>query len=95
MKGKTEKRKLTTNSGAPVPDNQNAMTSGRRDPMLLQDVRLLEKLAHCCREIIPERRMHAKGSGACGSFTVAHDITGCAKANIYNNSHNERSEHYE
>ena len=58
------KKKLTTAAGAPVPDNQNAMTAGPRGPMLLQDVWYLEKLAHFDREVIPERRMHAKGSGA-------------------------------
>jgi catalase len=68
----TEK-KLTTAAGAPVPDNQNVMTAGPRGPVLLQDVWFLEKLAHFDREVIPERRMHAKGSGAYGSFTVTHD----------------------
>jgi hypothetical protein len=61
--------KLTTNAGAPVVDNQNVMTAGPRGPMLLQDVWFLEKLAHFDREVIPERRMHADGSGAHGTFT--------------------------
>ncbi len=78
-----KKEKLTTNSGAPVPDNQNAMTAGPRGPMLLQDVWFLEKLAHFDREVIPERRMHAKGSGAYGTFTVTHDITKYTRANIF------------
>ena len=78
----TEK-KLTTNAGAPVPDNQNAMTAGPRGPALLQDIWFLEKLAHFDREVIPERRMHAKGSGAYGTFTVTHDITGFTKAKIF------------
>ena len=47
--------KLTTAAGAPVPDNQNVITAGRRGPMLLQDVWHLEKLAHFAREVIPER----------------------------------------
>lgn len=68
-------KKLTTAAGAPVADNQNTMTAGPRGPALLQDVWLLEKLAHFDREVIPERRMHAKGSGAHGTFTVTHDIT--------------------
>ena len=76
-------KKLTNNVGAPVPDNQNAMTAGPRGPMLLQDVWFLEKLAHFDREVIPERRMHAKGSGAYGTFTVTHDITGYTKAKIF------------
>jgi catalase len=76
-------RKLTTNAGAPVVDNQNVMTAGKRGPMLLQDVWFLEKLAHFDREVIPERRMHAKGSGAYGTFTVTHDITRYTKAKIF------------
>ena len=60
---------LTTAAGAPVTDNQNSMTAGPRGPLLLQDVWLIEKLAHFDREVIPERRMHAKGSGAFGTFT--------------------------
>ena len=61
--------------GRPVVDNQNVLTAGPRGPQLLQDVWFLEKLAHFDREVIPERRMHAKGSGAYGTFTVTHDIT--------------------
>jgi len=77
------KKKLTTNAGAPVPDNQNVLTAGKRGPMLLQDVWYLEKLAQFDREVIPERRMHAKGSGAYGTFTVTHDITKYTKAKIF------------
>ena len=77
------KKKLTTAFGAPVSDNQNAMTAGPRGPMLLQDVWFLEKLAHFDREVIPERRMHAKGSGAYGTFVVTHDITKYTKAKIF------------
>ena len=66
---------LTTNSGAPVVDNQNSMTAGKRGPLLAQDVWLNEKLANFVREVIPERRMHAKGSGAFGTFTVTNDIS--------------------
>ncbi|MBN2083647.1 MAG: catalase [Anaerolineales bacterium] len=77
------KKKLTAAGGAPVPDNQNSLTAGRRGPMLLQDVWFLEKLAHFDREVIPERRMHAKGSGAYGTFTVTHDITKYTKAKIF------------
>jgi catalase len=77
------KKKLTTSAGAPVPDNQNTMTAGPRGPALLQDVWFLEKLAHFDREVIPERRMHAKGSGAFGTFTVTHDITRYTKAKIF------------
>ncbi|MDD2227839.1 MAG: catalase [Candidatus Cloacimonetes bacterium] len=79
---KTRKR-LTTVAGAPVVDNQNVMTAGKRGPILLQDVWLIEKLAHFDREVIPERRMHAKGSGAFGTFTVTHDISKYTKAKIF------------
>ena len=77
------KKKLTTAAGAPVPENQNAMTAGPRGPMLMQDVWYQEKLAHFNREVIPERRMHAKGSGAFGTFTVTHDITRYTKAKLF------------
>lgn len=77
------KKGLTTAAGAPVADNNNSMTAGRRGPMLLQDVWFLEKLAHFDREVIPERRMHAKGSGAYGTFTVTHDITRFTRAKIF------------
>ncbi|WP_027353272.1 catalase [Desulfosarcina sp. BuS5] len=76
-------KKLTNNAGAPVADNQNVMTAGPRGPMLLQNAWFLEKLAHFDREVIPERRMHAKGSGAYGTFTVTHDITRYTKAKIF------------
>ncbi|MCG2615091.1 catalase [Terrimonas sp. NA20] len=75
--------KLTTTTGTPVPDNQNIMTAGDRGPALLQDFWFLEKMAHFDREVIPERRMHAKGSGAYGEFTVTHDITRYTKAAIF------------
>ncbi|NVE01498.1 catalase [Massilia sp. BJB1822] len=74
---------LTTAAGAPVADNQNVQTAGPRGPMLLQDVWHLEKLAHFHREVIPERRMHAKGSGAFGTFTVTQDITRFSKAALF------------
>jgi catalase len=76
-------KKLTTAAGVPVVDNQNIMTAGPRGPALLQDVWLLEKLAHFDREVIPERRMHAKGSGAYGTFTTTHDITRYTRAKIF------------
>jgi len=76
-------KNLTTRNGAPVVDNQNTMTAGKRGPVLLQDVWFLEKLAHFDREVIPERRMHAKGSGAFGAFTVTKDITKYTSAKIF------------
>jgi catalase len=79
----TDKPKLTHVTGAPVVDNQNVLTAGPRGPMLLQDVWFQEKLAHFDREVIPERRMHAKGSGAFGSFTVTHDISRYTRARLF------------
>lgn len=75
--------KLTTAFGAPVVDDDNILTIGPRGPALLQDIWFLEKMANFDREVIPERRMHAKGSGAFGSFTVTHDITRFTKAKIF------------
>jgi catalase len=74
---------LTTAFGAPVPDNQDSLTAGPRGPLLAQDVWLNEKLANFVREVIPERRMHAKGSGAFGTFTVTNDITRYTRAKIF------------
>lgn len=74
---------MTTTAGAPVANNQDSLTAGPRGPMLLQDLWFLEKLAHFDREVIPERRMHAKGSGAFGTFTVTQDITRYTKAAIF------------
>ena len=58
-----EEKKLTAANGRPIADNQNSQTAGQRGPVMLQDPWLIEKLAHFDREVIPERRMHAKGSG--------------------------------
>ena len=79
----TDNKGLRTAAGAPVDNNQDSMTAGPRGPLMLQDTWFLEKLAHFDREVIPERRMHAKGSGAYGTFTVTHDITRWTKANIF------------
>ncbi|TXH50260.1 MAG: catalase, partial [Cellvibrionales bacterium] len=74
---------LTTNFGAPVPNNRDSLTAGARGPLLAQDVWLNEKLANFVREVIPERRMHAKGSGAFGTFTVTKDITKYTRAKLF------------
>ena len=79
----TRNKKLTNSVGAPVADNTNSATAGERGPMMLQNPWFIEKLAHFDREVIPERRMHAKGSGAYGTFTVTHDITAYTKAKIF------------
>lgn len=78
-----KKKPLTTASGTPVVDNLNIQTAGPRGPALLQDVWLIEKLAHFDREVIPERRMHAKGAGAYGTFTVTQDITRYTRARLF------------
>ena len=78
-----KKNNLTTNAGAPVASNNHILTAGPRGPLLMQDVWFQEKLAHFDREVIPERRMHAKGSGAYGTFTVTHDVTRYTKASIF------------
>jgi catalase len=75
--------RFTNATGSPVPDNTNIMTAGRRGPALPQDIRLIEKLAHFDWEVIPERRMHAKGWGAYGTFTTTRDITKYTKAAIF------------
>jgi catalase len=82
MNDQSKRPPLAHASGTPVTDNLNIQTAGPRGPALLQDVWLIEKLAHFAREVIPERRMHAKGSGAHGTFTVTHDITRYTKARI-------------
>ena len=79
----SDKKKLTLTNGAPVGDNQNTLTAGPRGPVLLQDLWFIEKMAHFDREVIPERRMHAKGSAAYGTFTVTHDISKYTKASIF------------
>jgi catalase len=75
--------RFTNATGSPVADNTNILTAGPRGPALLQDIWLIEKLAHFDREVIPERRMHAKGWGAYGTFTVTNDITQYSRARIF------------
>ncbi len=77
-----DEKKLTNEAGAPIADNENAITAGPRGPVMFQDVWLLEKLAHFDREVIPERRMHAKGSGAYGKFICTQDISQYTKAKV-------------
>ena len=79
----SDTKTLTTASGAPVADNQNSRSAGPRGPLLLDDFHLVEKLAHFNRENIPERRVHAKGSGAYGTFTVTRDITRYSSAKLF------------
>lgn len=74
-------KKLTNEVGAPIGENENSITSGERGPVVT-DVWMMEKLAHFDREVIPERRMHAKGSGAYGKLTITHDISRFTKAKV-------------
>ncbi|HML22278.1 MAG TPA: catalase [Aggregatilinea sp.] len=78
-----DQKQLTTAHGAPIGDNQNSLTAGARGPLLMQDYQLLEKMATFNRERVPERVVHAKGSGAFGTFTVTNDITAYTKAKIF------------
>ncbi len=75
----TKHTQLTTADGAPIA-RQQALTAGPRGPVLMQDVALLEQMQHFNRERIPERVVHAKGSGAYGTFTVTHDVAKHTKA---------------
>ncbi|WP_316803852.1 catalase [Pedobacter nototheniae] len=79
----SEKKKLTSASGIPYANNEDSMTVGPRGPILVQDFILHEKMFHFNRERIPERVVHAKGSGAYGTFTVTHDITKYTKAKLF------------
>ncbi|WP_202080152.1 catalase [Caldalkalibacillus salinus] len=76
----SDQRKLTTNQGVPIGDNQNSRTAGQRGPTLLEDYQLLEKLAHFDRERVPERVVHARGSGAHGVFVVKNSMKRYTKA---------------
>jgi catalase len=81
---KEQKRKLTTASGKPYAEHENTMSVGPRGPLLLQDFILHEKMAHFNRERIPERVVHAKGTGAFGTFRVTNDISQYTRAKMFN-----------
>jgi catalase len=74
---------LTSADGAPIAENENSLTAGPRGPILMQDVQLQEQMQHFNRERIPERVVHAKGSGAHGTFRVTNDITRYTRASIF------------
>jgi len=74
---------MTSANGSPVGDNQNSLTAGPRGPLLAQDWQLFEKHAHFNRERIPERVVHAKGSGAFGKLTITGNITKYTKAKVF------------
>ena len=77
------KQTLTNAAGIPVPSNTVSKSVGKQGPLLLEDYTLLEKMAHFNRERIPERVVHAVGSGAYGTFTVTNDITKYTKAKLF------------
>lgn len=83
------KKIMTTAAGCPVADNQNSMSAGPRGPLLMQDVHLMEKLAHFNRERVPERVVHAKGAGAYGTFTVTGDISRYTRAALFSKVGNQ------
>ncbi len=85
----SKKNILTNASGRPYHENEDSMTAGRRGPVLLQDHYLHEKLAHFNRERIPERVVHAKGTGAFGIFKVTGDITKYTRAKLFSTVGNE------
>ncbi|CAG9763191.1 unnamed protein product [Ceutorhynchus assimilis] len=73
----------TTGHGTPIVDKNAPLTVGPRGPILLQDVHLVEELAHFARERIPERVVHAKGAGAFGFFEVTHDVSQYCGAKLF------------
>jgi catalase len=85
----SNKKTMTTAAGCPVADNQNSMSAGPRGPVLMQDVHLMEKLAHFNRERVPERVVHAKGAGAYGTFTVTGDISRYTRAALFSKVGNQ------
>ncbi|HVB04382.1 MAG TPA: catalase [Chitinophagaceae bacterium] len=85
----TKKRRLSTASGRPYVENENSMTAGPRGPVLLEDYILHEKMAHFNRERIPERVVHAKGTGAYGTFTVTHSLAEYTRAKLFSKTGNQ------
>lgn len=75
---------FTTNQGIPLDSDQESLSTGVPGPVLMQDVHLMEKLAHFGRERIPERVVHAKGAGAHGYFEVTHDVSKYTRAAFLN-----------
>src|ERR1700756_1138051 len=74
---------LTRDTGAPIGDNENSQTAGPAGPVLLQDSALIEKLQRFDRERIPERVVHARGTGAFGDFVPSADISDLTKAKVF------------
>ncbi|MGE7991790.1 catalase KatB [Pseudomonas sp. NPDC089554] len=83
ISGTTYATPLTRDNGAPVGDNQNSQTAGPNGSVLLQDVQLIQKLQRFDRERIPERVVHARGTGAHGEFTATADISDLTVAKVF------------
>ena len=73
----------TTDTGAPAPSDRNSLTVGADGPILLHDAHFLNQMAHFNRERIPERNVHAKGSGAFGEFETTEDVSAYTKAALF------------
>lgn len=82
-KGNQPRDVLTTSEGCPIDDKLNSLTIGPRGPLLMQDFVYIDEIAHFDRERIPERVVHAKGTGAFGYFEVTKDITKYCKALVF------------
>ena len=84
--GETQQRggcPLTTNHGVPISDNQNSLKLGTRGPTLLEDFVLREKIFHFDHERIPERIVHARGTGVHGYFECTQPIPELTKASLF------------
>ena len=79
----TQAAALTKDNGAPVGDNQNSITAGPNGSVLLQDVQLIQKLQRFGRERIPERVVHARGTGAYGEFVATKDLSDLTIASLF------------
>ena len=84
-----KKKTLTTSAGMPVSDDENSITYGKNGPVAIQDHHLIEKLAHFNRERIPERIVHARGSGAYGTFTLSKSLKEYTRADFLQNEGEE------
>src|SRR3984957_20147053 len=82
----SENKRMTTDAGRPVGDNQNSLTVGPRGPVVFEDFLLFEKMAHFNRERIPERVVHAKGSGAYGHFVCTDPLTQYTTAKLFSSA---------
>ena len=77
------KGNTTRPSGQPVPSENTSVTAGQQGPVALNDIHLIEKLAHFNRERVPERTPHAKGHGAFGELHITEDVSAYTKAKVF------------